>query len=704
MPRPIDLKFSRLKARAAIWQLLLALVPAAALLGADSPNELEQISLQFADPCLNRRKISTELGGVIKGQDFHFEAHRLEFWRDPHTGKAGLLIAEQGVYVQYSGARFVGQRLEFDFAKRQGILQMARSQLGSWLVGSCEVHLFPDGRSEFRHPWAISANAPFADWRLRAAQLTLLPNQDVAVTGLEYMLGNRVLARVKKLQFNAKKLQQIPFQIGYQWGSKDQKRIGLTYRFSKGTCRAQVNFDRWYTQGWGLGFQARDQSPHFSWSTGHYALLEQRPHPHWRFSSSAALNRDWEGGTRLEGRLHFATDKSFVNQRRAKSLIYRPSRISYLMYRHLSDSAVVTLCAVPKINSYDAVKQLLPSAEVFARPVHIARGWIFDQSLNAGYLRLSYPKSSRVPPFATGRSIYRGSLYKSYSPGPGLVATAMIQARAYGVSQTPAGNSYFTCQPRWDGHLQMACRNRIFDLAHQFSPYLHHTASGGERRSKLYVFDLEEALPRVQRLEWGARGYLRGDRELMNYRLSFAHPLADRKILTRAFIASLDCHVNRRLDLGGRAELDCRSWRLGRLTARASTTLTRSIALVAEYDRRGIRAWRGIGEDREELERRHSPAELLSSFLSDQREYLSGSIYWRLEPDWVVRAQVGRAFNRVSGGARQKNYTECGLIAMTVLPSAWKVQLSCQHRSGKIRFYLDLSGSPRAASITKRTF
>ena len=361
---------------------------------------------------------------------------------------------------------------------------------------------------------------------------------------------------------------------------------------------------------------------------------------------------------------------------------------------------------VPKINSFDAVKQLLPALEVFARPEHVGGGWIFDQSLNTGYLRLSYSKESQIPSFATWRTIWNTTLYRNFAVRPGLTATAMVKARTYGVSRALNGQSALTCQPRWEGHLQSACHNEILGLPHRFFPYLHHTANGFEQRPSLYVFDLEEMPTRVQKVEWGARGYLqRKDRDFLNYRLFFVHPLdTHKRALTQAAVVSLDWHVNQRLDLLGRVEFDQRCWQLQRLTARASTTLTRSVALIAEYDRRGARSWRGITEDRTSLERLHTLSELLTSNLSDQREYCSGSVYWRIEPDWVVRAQLGKGFDRVTGSARKRGYTEFGLIAMTVLPSDWKVQIAFQHRAGKVRFYIDFSASPRTATITRRKF
>ena len=242
----------------AFFALVLLFNPST--LGNQSALGPEEVSLEFVDPHLDRQGISTKLGGVIRGRDFHFEAHQLEFRRT--TGnQQGVLLADGGVYVQYFGARFVGQSLEYDFAKRRGVLLTARSQLGSWLVGSCEVHLFPDGHTEFRYPWAVTANAPFADWRLRADKLTLSPAQDVSISGLQYTFGNRALARARNVKFNARKLQRIPIQLGYQWGSKDQRRIGLTYRFLDAPQRMQLHLDRWYTQGWGLGRKRAARNP-----------------------------------------------------------------------------------------------------------------------------------------------------------------------------------------------------------------------------------------------------------------------------------------------------------------------------------------------------------------------------------------------------------------------------------------------------------
>lgn len=676
---------------------------------APSLGDAAEISVELIDPVLHRQSISSSKGGIVRGPGVHFEAHQILVQRNQNSKYGGKLTASGGVYVHYFGKRFVGDEVEYDFFTRTGVLRQGRTQLGQWIVGSCEVHLLADGSCQLRLPYAtISLRTP-SRWLVKAHELIYTGEKDIDLRKLEVMVGPTKIAKLGSFKVSTYTLQHWPLLLTGQWGSLSQRRLGLRFKMSSRSWRANFDLDRWWTQGWGFGGHVKGRGEEKNWSLAHYALRETMPTTHWRFCSSATYHRKWiENDARFEAKIFHASDADFATHRLANSAIYKPTPISFLSYHRAQDSFVLNTQAICKINRFETVKQLLPMIDLRARPFHLPKNLIFDQGINVAHLKLSFAKKDAQRDFATWRGLWTPSIYRGVDLGHQITATTMVSARAYGVSTTPSGGSVAWVTPQWDGHLQGNWIWLAGCYTHRITPYLHHRVarSFADRFAQCYVFDLEEAPTAVQKLEWGARGTVSSiERALFEYEVFLRDPIGPlSKASAHSAQAHLIWHATTRCDLGLKAIADRRRKSIDRMQLSVKATLNASLAAIIEYDQRSSHSWRGIYADRNWLQHLHSQEELLASALSDKRQILNVRLYWRLEPDWVFSAHSRWGFGRNKNSALGQTapYWEVGCRVATALTDTWRFMLQLGQRKGVINFSYDISASAKTPVIGKR--
>lgn len=685
-----------------------------------SQQKLDEVELAFIDPIWDGRSLSSDQGGIVKAPHIHFEAHSLCFTRSKSSEGKGHLIARGGIYANYFGSCFVGEELEFDFAKKTGVLRLARVQVGSWYIGGSEIHLLADGSYHLRHAWAATRTFPGIIWQGFAEQMIVHSDRLIDFRAMTLKIGNRPIANFRSLRTQAETLEHFPLALTFQIGSKNTRKLGIRYTKRAETYRSYLQLDRWWTGDWGAGVRVESRAGKSDWSTSHYFArdqkrrdaLEQNRDRKWRFICNAkGVHHLFEGNARLTGQFSRSSDSHF-SSRLGQSNHFKPHRSTYIAYRHQWPHCVFNVRALVKVNPYETRKQELPGLELF--PSVRQRGkWHFEQSLESANLVLSYPQKSHQNQFSAWRTIWNGRLTRHQRIGHILTASATVGARGYAVSQQPGKGASQWITPRVESHLQMPiwASNRHLDTA--FNLFVHHTLSPRlpRRSADSYVFDMQEAVTSENRIAWGVRG-------ILNYRMC---PILDYAIWLTDPVGSLGkpqprrCLIDLTWRLTRRFECDLRSWfnrnerSIDRTAARLRATFSEKLAATVEYDKRNLKSWRGIGDDRDWLAKWHSQKDLLASDLSDRRHYLSSSVYWLVDPDLALKWQTRRGFGRaIRGGTeRERGYSEWGLGAVAIVPGQWKMQFCYERRTGRRglrRYLINLESTTQTMIVTKPSF
>lgn len=698
--------------------LFLALFFAFQLLfseGVTSHSEWSQtdcdIDLALIDPRLENRSLISPKGGVVRAPNMHFEAHWLKYTR-PEGGNRGHLTARGGIFVKFFKSNFIGEELEFDFNSNTGVLRNARLQVGSWVIGGSDIYLKANGTYDIRRAWAETVTFPGIYWGANAERILIRPDRLINFHSLTLKTGQQPLARFKSISFKQQTLEHFPLGLSLQWGSKNNRKLGLRYTLYADRYNSHFQLDRWWTKQWGLGirFEGLEKNP--TWSTSHYLMRRSDIRRKWHFLCNGRFSYKWpDRKAQIKAKLTRASHSHFI-ERLSQSREFKGQGSTQIEYREQWPFGVVKALAVVKINPYETRKQQLPSILLLPKSSHW-ENWHFYQTLETAQLVLSYPKHSHQKTFAAWRTIWNAHLYRHQRLGQFLTATGEISTRGYAVSQKTEGTSSRFFTPRWDGYLQLpfVIKTENFTISSRF--FAHHILSKNlySRVRDLYVFDLEESAIEDHTLNWGFRGAIdHQQRKILDYSFSINHPIGEKgRPRPRRLFVDLTCRLTPRIECDIRNWIDRDRKKIDRSAVRLRATLSDQLAALIEYDKRNERSWRGIGDDRDWICKWHSENQLLSSELSDRRHFISSSIYWILDPELAIKGQIRRGINHryIKNSLTTLSHLEWGVGVVAILPGQWKMQMAYEHRVGKSglrRYSIKLITNHQAPIVTKPNF
>ncbi len=672
----------------------------------------QTIQVDLRQPIYSAGVLSTQNGGVVSGPDLRIQALKISYISQQNSQVPVWSIeAQEDLIVEFGDYVFVGEKLVYDFIKKEGVIYQGKSMIAPWHFGGKEIMLCADGSYLVREGYVTTSEKQPPQWGIYSQQLQLNDDDHLSAKRVTIKIGQCPVLWIPCCNLNLNYIFDCPIRYRFRWGGRQGPRVGLTYEiFSWQGWKTFLNLDYKFTYGPGGGLDIYYDAP------DHLTTFESI---NYLANDSSVFNSEQKVRYRFEG----AFNKQMSDDKTSILLSYdkiserdyyerdfdlgAPKR-TQLLIRRQTAAFITNFYTHVRINSFQTVKQELPSFEVNFKPFAIGKtGIICENFFNASYLNFVYSKKlCYVHDYSSTRFEYRSNFYRPFSFDGMATLTPEIGIISIIYGNCPEGGS------RWLTLCKMKCllNTHLYsyytNLKHVVEPYgvFNFYSAPTVSVDKHYVFDLDDGLARLYYFSFGLKNFFYIRNGPTNQQRFCAHLYTD---------AFLDSHTikqtiprlytqfsfmpNARTEHSINFGWNLQHQQCDYFNLRSALTLSDDLAITMEYRHRGPYAWRKVDYDNFFLDAYRSQKRLLHSSLSDPRDTILTHIFYRFNPNWACDFVLRQGWR---DRRDQKNYLEYEVNLLTTIQTAWNLRFSFQRQVYDTRVAIYMSVGLKKPEIT----
>lgn len=665
----------------------------------------DEIVVDLREPTYCDGVLTTTKGGVVTGPAIRIQAQNITYTqRQDEDGQILLLEAEGELMAEYNGWLFIGDRMEYDFVRGEGVIYDGRTGMQDWFFGGKRITLQADGTHVIEDGFATTSEASNSDWQILSPYIRIINNQFLDARNIQFRFVKLPIFWFPSYRLNLATKWHTPIKYRARWTGRLGARVGITYQFYKGEeWSAAVVTDYSLRQGLGGGFEverADSCGPGRFRSIAYYAS-DRSPYEEnrtERYRIWGSLYESWYNDTlSLWISYDKLSDKFMPSDYYQKSINSRNIQPTKLSLRKRSDNWIANFVVHPRLNDFQTIKQELPSLQLNLRPRSLYQtGIISDTWAEASFLNFRYDDSlPGVSDYQSGRFELRQRFYRPSLIGP-LLLTPETGFTVIHYTDSPSDHAITQTVALLGSRAETRIRRDCDTWSHAMTPYVHfrsHQAAHSPVTDH-YLFDHDDGITNLNLARFGLHNSIyaccgQEARQSLQADL-YAYLIADQsnvpESLPRIYFDATwrpsNQIVYRVASAWDRVRSD-----IDHINVGADVTLSENLAFSSEYRHRSDYAWRKLDPENFFVDVARDEPSLLASRVSDRRDTLLNHLFWRPSPWWAVEWISQLGWNR----RNQPKYHEYQIDLHAQLRASWQVRLSYQSRENDSRVAVYLS-------------
>jgi len=672
------------------------------------------VTVDLREPLYEDGVLSTQRGGVIIAPQLRLQALKMSYTRQLKDNVPILtVVAEDQLIIEFGEYTFTGKKLFYDFQKREGVIYDGRTSAEPWFFGGEKLELRSDGSYLIYNGYFTTSEKDQPDWGIYSSNILVEEEKFLTATHIKMRIYRYPVLWIPSLRMNLDTIFESPIRYRFKWGGRQGPRFGLSYQiFSWSRWKTFLRFDYRITRGPGGGLEffylSDDHKTEFE-SINYVSKDSSLIHLHekMRYRFKGYFQKAWDNDkTTLLLTYDKLSDIDMPQSYDDRDFDFESPERTRLLIRHQEENQISTFYSRVRINSFQTVKQELPTFSTNFKPFSLAHtGIIFENSASASFLDYKYSDNFiHSRDYSSTRFEYQPSLYKPFFVHP-VTITPKIGAVGIIYGDSPSGESQWLALGV--AGLQVNTRlYRYFDQRkHIIEPYINYDYYSAPTSSphQHYIFDISDGWTRLNRLTFGVKNGIYSKENGCIHRLFYAHVFAHTffdyhgsamtipKIYGR-FSYLADPKIKYTLD----AAWDFAHNQIDHFNLRSDWTINSDFAISWEYRHRGAWSWRKVDENSFFLEAFHKNKSLHHSTLSDRRDTILTHFFYRFRPNWACEFVSRQGWNR----KKEPKYFEFEINLFTTIQTAWHLQLSYQHQENEDRLAIYMNVGLKRPDVT----
>lgn len=676
------------------------------------------IKVDLRCPLYSEGVLSTTEGGVITGPNLRIQAQKIVYTRKMIAGLPAFTVEAEGdVALEFGQYFFVGQRLEYDFITKSGVIYEARSAMEPWYFGGQAIELCADGSYVIYNGFITTSENYQTDWQMTAEEARLQDDNLFSAKNVQFRFIQLPLFWLPSFKVNLDSIFDNPIRYNITWGGRQHTRLEMQYEiFSWRRIKNFLRLDYRIKRGLGGGFytlySSEDHKENFEMIN--YIARDSsvnKPKERTRYRFQGVYSNYWDDDhTSVDLSWDKLSDRDMATDYDDRNLEIETAGRTQLQVRHQQDEFWIgNLFSRVRVNTFQTIKQELPSLEATAKPFTIGSTGIISENLwRFSYLDFQYAKHSKhVHNFNSTRFEFYHKLYRSYRTGI-FTTTPEIGGLAIYYGSNPHANDHWVTLgiASLETNTQLSRNYSLF--RHAIKPFVKYQyfTKPGVRPNKHYIFDIEDGWYRLNMITFGVDNsfYLRDNtslNRLLHVEL-FANAFLGTPTITRTipviysrmtwnFIPTLR-HIFS-------IAWDTQRKEIYHFNFRNEWTINPNAAISFEWRHRNSFDWRKADHTNFILDSFRSERELHHTQLSDKRDTLLIHFFYRWHPNWAMEFESRHGWNR----RNEPSYSEYEIDLLATVQTAWNIKLSYQRKEydrndNRIALYFNV-GLPRPSPI-----
>ena len=688
----------------------LLLLPLQSFCEEESSNGENKVNVDLIQPIYCNGVLSTDNGGVIKAENIRIQARHITYSKSQYEGLLiSSVVAEGDLVIQFGDDLFTGDRIEYDFETKCGIIHKGKIMIEPWFFSGNTIFLLADNTYIIHDVLVTTSPNSLPNWKITSDIATITNNNELYAKNVKFSIYNLPLFFIPSFRVNIDSLIDSPISYNVKWGSRQGHRLGMAYKvFSTETLTAFLRLDYRLKRGVGGGFemayQSQDHNTTFN-SISYVARDSSIIHPKQRFRylfqgiGDSSLIDDTVT-------IHLNYDKisdiDMPTDYYDRGLELKTAGPTQLLIRRQEKFWIAHLNTRVRVNPFQTIKQELPTFETTFLPFNFRKtGVVVETGFKAAYIDLVYGNNQLYDKdYGSTRLEFSPNVYKNFRLGNfNLTPKAGIVSILYGNS--PKSGEKYLLMGTFGLNLNTDFHRFFYNNKHVVTPYIQYNyfTSPTVSPDHHYIFDMNDGLYRLDQARFGfSQSFYRKLETGFISRLAFIDLYANAFFDTHTFPQTIPkAYIDTTFNVFSSLKHTLNScWNFNQneldyLNIRTEWTVNEDVALAAEYRHRSPYDFRKADHTNFILDSYKTVEEMRHSQLSDRRDTFLLHLFYRFHPCWALEIESRHGWNREFEPA----YNEFEVDLIGNLPSAWNFKLSYQHREDddRLSFYMSIGSN-----------
>ncbi len=642
--------------------------------------------------------ISTTQGGVISSPRMRLQAQKIFYTYKLDAGKKHhTVLAEGNLLFERDGAFYVGEKLEFDFTTKTGFIYGGKTRIDFWFISGETIQIHSDDRFSLTNARLTTSENANPLWTIQARQMEVSQRSFLEATGATTVRFATIpIFYLPPLPYKANLKSSSDSVVSYIL-AKDTglwPLVGLRYRLyasSVFSLFASLNLrpskgiqgtveSRYLSKTNRSEFLTRSYADH---DTFYRDEDPDQAKAHYRFQGLYTA-RSANQRSSFDLQYDYLSDKNLQTDFVAPQFEFDTNKETKLHFLHLAENSIFSLNSLVRVNSFQTLKQELPSSFWHLKPLSLGQSQlVMESSFAASYLSYTFAHDLNQPGFDSGRFATTQALYRAFFIR-GFSITPL--ARLYGIFYTKTQTSN---APSGQAVLEYECladfklRKHYGFGEHTLIPYAHYRGltSPTLALDHPYIFSIRDGYDRLNLVRFGLKQlvYLSHSSCFPSnftfdlYGYAFFNASTFRNTIPKlGFNAS--CHFPS-FEVTGQLRWNQEQKVFDTANLAIAWTINRSFAFKTELRHRSRFYWRRNSPDNFIFEVARPIAQLRNSPLSDKRTTLMSRLQMKIAPQWIARVESHIGWGRDN----QPDYNAVKVDLFTTISTSWQLHMTLIH-------------------------
>ncbi len=603
--------------------------------------ETTPFTVKLKDPVFEGGVLSTNQGGLIISPELRIQARHLTYIHQEENGaQIRRVIAEGDLALIYKNQIYLGRRLEYDFINQTGEIDQGVTSLSFWFLGGEKIRINSDKSFEVSHAFLTTDDSKKMDWKVESKQLSVDQSSVLRSENITLRMWNVPIFWFPHLTVNLLDIaKKSPISFRFDWDKGFWPMLSVDYLFySRARSYSSLRLSAHPSYGFGVALEAahssldkRDimEAKNYVGQKGfYYGSNPKKLRFRYRLQGFYT-HRSPDNRSHLELSYDKLNDRTMESEFATSNFEMSKIRPTFVRIHHLQDKMILGLDARPKVNSFQTMKQGLPTSFCAFHPFMLGKtGIITTNAFRISYLDYSFAKNleTSLPDFSAARLETENQLVRSFR-FKGVNIAALVCFNGIFYNKSHSRNHHWQSAFRYEMMAHWSANRAYSTFDHTAQPYVHYK---GLSRPTMptdtpYIFSIDDGFHRIEELKIGMRNFF----YFKKYPLFEPNWFAD--IYCLAFLGNTPfkrgipkIHAYFRWNFPSVALTSQIGWNLEKQTldftnVELAWTISEEIAIKTELRYRGLFDYRRSDRDNYLMEVARTPSELIHSPLSDQR-------------------------------------------------------------------------------------
>ncbi|KPK33064.1 MAG: hypothetical protein AMS24_02395 [Chlamydiae bacterium SM23_39] len=656
-----------------------------------------ELTIDLKNPSFINGILTTHEGGVIKSKDLRIQAKTIQYIKKIEKDKwVHKVEADGDLMILYKNRVFVGDELEYDFIKKSGTIYNGKTYVAPLYIGGEKIKLKKNGTYKVEGVSITTCENKDSSWDIHAKKVSVKKKNLLKAKKIRFRFFKIPTLWLPSLHLNLKKFFKKPIiKYKFNWDKKSGPRGSIRYQaYSWKEFLLFLRLDYRIRTGAGGAVEMEYFPSHkrsFFVSKNYLAedTVPKDPKNKKRYRIQGAyqlksINKKtqtkitWDKYSDIKMPSDFKSDDFEINTaKKTEGIIH-----------HQKKNLITFLHAQPRVNTFETLKEDIPTFYTIFRPINIKNNMILSGWSNLSYLKIAYSKdiSPALDDINSFRAQSRLELLKSFNmKGINFTPKIGVDGIFYSSSNPKAVFLFLY------GFSSKGIISRSFSkYKHVIEPYIKYTGITNPNIGidSHYIFSIEDGYNKLNMIDFGISNQLFSLKKK-------GKPTFDLNIYANAFINLVNLidfyklYANINWNLPSIFILSQNGFYLDKKILDSSNlrigwTVNKDIALALECRYRSKYDFRKADKDNFILDISRPKELLLDSPLSDKRIAFLTHIFFRLNPYISLHIQSHHGKRK-----HEPAYNEFKIDLYAMISSSWKIRISYEQTQTDKRFTFD---------------